>query len=115
MTMEEKLINMGYKIWEAGDKKRIYINDFRKYFEIKELPKQMGRRVYEVNGISTEKSNSYEQREVAELVDHLPVKLYYNCNDDSFYFQNTNYSMAKKIMNTAIEKIRQEADKCTEN
>ena len=30
-TMEEKLIRLGYKVWEKGDMKRIYINDFQKY------------------------------------------------------------------------------------
>ena len=28
-TMEEKLIRLGYKVWEKGDMKRIYINDFQ--------------------------------------------------------------------------------------
>lgn len=28
-TMEEKLLRLGYKVWEKGDMKRIYINDSR--------------------------------------------------------------------------------------
>lgn len=32
-TMEEKLIRLGYKVWEKGDMKRIYI---KKYLEVEE-------------------------------------------------------------------------------
>lgn len=39
-TMEEKLIRLGYKVWEKGDMKRIYINDFQKYLEVEEPIRQ---------------------------------------------------------------------------
>ena len=44
-TMEEKLLRLGYKVWEKGDMKRIYIDDFQKYFEVEETntPAAMGR------------------------------------------------------------------------
>lgn len=56
--MEEKLIRLGYKVWEKGDMKRIYINDFQKYLEVEETntPAAMGRgRI--INGICTDEYN----------------------------------------------------------
>ena len=43
-TMGEKLLRLGYKVWEKGDMKRIYINDFQKYLEVEETntPAAMG-------------------------------------------------------------------------
>lgn len=109
--MEEKLVEMGYKTWEKGDMKRIYINDFREYFEVEECEKQMNRKVFIVNGISAEQASTNVQREVASLVSSsLPVKVYYDCKDDSFHFSGLNSTTAKKIVNSAINKLKEELE-----
>lgn len=69
-TMEEKLIRLGYKVWEKGDMKRIYINDFQKYLEVEETntPAAMGSgRI--VNGICTDECNAPTRRQVLSLID----------------------------------------------
>lgn len=80
-TMEEKLIHLGYKVWEKGDMKRIYINDFQKYLEVEETntPAAMGRgRI--INGICTDEYKSFAQRQALNLVDWgFGAKLYYDC------------------------------------
>ena len=69
-TMEEKLIRLGYKVWEKGDMKRIYINDFQKYLEVEETntPAAVGSgRI--VNGICTDECNAPTRRQALSLID----------------------------------------------
>lgn len=109
--MTEKLVNRGYKLWEKGDKKRVYINDISKYFETEECEKQYNRRVFIVNGISSENINASAQREVEHLVSSIiQVNLYYDCKDGSFHFSGLNSITAKKIVNSAINKLKEELE-----
>ena len=109
--MTEKLLGMGYKVWEKEDMKRIYINDICKYFETEECEKQGNRRVFIVNGFSAEQANASVQREVASLVSSsLPVKVYYDCKDNSFYFSGLNCALAKNIVRSAIDKLKEEVE-----
>lgn len=97
-TMEEKLLRLGYKVWEKGDMKRIYINDFQKYLEVEETntPAAMGRgRI--INGICTDEYKSFAQRQALSLVDWgFGAKLYYDCKKEDWFCKNPGGSLIKK-------------------
>ena len=106
-TMEEKLIRLGYKVWEKGDMKRIYINDFQKYLEVEETntPAAMGRgRI--INGICTDEYKSFAQRQALSLVDWgFGAKLYYDCKKEDWLCKNPGGSLIKKILWTVADKL----------
>ena len=106
-TMEEKLIRLGYKVWEKGDMKRIYINDFQKYLEVEETntPAAMGRgRI--INGICTDEYKSFAQRQALNLVDWgFGAKLYYDCKKEDWFCKNPGGSFIKKILWTVADKL----------
>ena len=106
-TMEEKLIRLGYKVWEKGDMKRIYINDFQKYLEVEETntPAAMGRgRI--INGICTDEYKSFAQRQALNLVDWgFGAKLYYDCKKEDWGCKNPGSNLIKKILWTVVDKI----------
>lgn len=106
-TMEEKLLRLGYKVWEKGDMKRIYIDDFQKYLEVKETntPETMGRgRI--INGICTDEYKSFAQRQALSLVDWgFGAKLYYDCKKEDWFCKNPGGSLIKKILWTVADKI----------
>lgn len=114
-TMEEKLIRLGYKVWEKGDMKRIYINDFQKYLEVEETntPAAMGRgRI--INGICTDEYKSFAQRQALNLVDWgFGAKLYYDCKKEDWFCKNPGGSLIKKILWTVVDKL--DCENCPEN
>lgn len=107
-TMEEKLLRLGYKVWEKGDMKRIYINDFQKYLEVEETntPAAMGTgRI--VNGICTDKCNAATRRQVLHLIDWgFGVKLYYDCKKEKWFCKNPDSDLLTKILWTVTDKIK---------
>lgn len=76
ITITEKLVNKGYSIWKKGTKKRVYIND------ISQLAEKFG--VEMINPIGYRKVNAY-----------------YDCTNDTFYFNCSNGRKAtvNKILN----------------
>lgn len=106
-TMEEKLLRLGYKVWEKGDMKRIYINDFRKYLEVEETntPAAMGSgRI--VNGICTDECNAPTRRQVLSLIDWgFGAKLYYDCKKEDWRCKNPGNNLIKKILWTVVDRI----------
>lgn len=105
-SMEEKLVENGYKVWEKYGKKRIYINDFEKYMDVQVIEGGMGRgRI--VNGISTEKCNAHLQRNVLSLIDGTNgMKFFYDCIDNEFHWSNTSYKTIEAIMKSIASKLR---------
>lgn len=65
MGIEEKLVEAGYKIWEKGEMKRVYINDIAT--------------LCEKYGILTN----------AKRINKT-VKMYYDCKTDTFNYSATN-------------------------
>lgn len=109
INMQKKLENMGYKVWEKGDKKRIYINDYDKYMDVQKIEGGMGRgRI--VNGISTENMNSITQKKVIHFIEDSKFngfKIYYDLNDKSFHSSSTKGSpVIADIVKTIVDKIK---------
>ena len=78
-TVTDVLIEKGYYVWQGGQNKRIYLNDFVK------LAKEFG----------------VTHREDKEF---RKIRMYYDVNNDTFYIQNKP-SWTKKV-DELIEAIR---------
>jgi len=85
MKLEQFLISKGFKIWEKGGMKRIYINDLA------------------VLGIEEITSNPKSLRDVT---------FYYDCISDEFRFSTT--SSKEKVMRELVNKIREDAKNAAE-
>lgn len=110
-TLEEQLLAQGYKIWQNGSfKKRIYINDFKKYLDIKDKGKSEATRnkVFEVNGISTEHLESYNQKLINEFITNK-ITIYYDCINEEFCYKQEKYNqeIIDKIYASGIEKLKE--------
>lgn len=109
--LEEKLLEKGYKVWVSGKHIRIYINDFKKYLDIKEkgICRRSAVKVYEINGISNENCNKWIQKAVVELAESNKLSIYYDCVTEKFYFKDEyNCKLICNIYNSGINKLRED-------
>lgn len=79
LTVSEKLTSKGYKVWEKGTHKRIYINN------IVELAEKFGIELINPSG-------------------YRKVSVYYDCKNDTFYYNCSNGR--KATVNTILSAIR---------
>nr|DAE10144.1 MAG TPA: hypothetical protein [Siphoviridae sp. ctGuJ10] len=109
-TLEEQLLAQGYKIWQNGSFKRIYINDFKKFLDIKDKGKSDTTRnkIYEINGISTEFLETYNQKLINEFITNK-ITIFYDCINEEFCYKQEKYN--REIINTiyasGIEKLKE--------
>ncbi len=107
--MEEKLLKLGYKIWEKGEYKRIYINDVVKYCEVIEKEEDSGQ-FYDVfvNGINTLSYSISSRKELKKFLngDYSYMKLYYDCKKDVFISVEVRNPLCKEVFNTVVNKLK---------
>lgn len=102
--MEEKLLNLGYKVWEKNGMRRIYV-DYHKYLEVEVIDGGMGRgRI--INGFNTTEYAASSQKQALELIGGgYGTKLYYDCKELKWVKQTTGAPLMGRILDTVIEKI----------
>lgn len=105
-NIQNKLESMGYKIWEKGDKKRIYINDLQSFVDVKQIDKGDHHETV-VNGINTYNYHrSSRKRLEAMLNGSASEKLYYDVKDKKFSWSSDGTKLKDDVIESIIKKVR---------
>lgn len=114
--MENKLLEMGYKIWERTDKngkkhKRIYINDFNKYLNIEDKGIDKGGIQYlVVNDIDFSSLKRQARKTIVNQIKNNGFTVWYNCETGKFSFESSDYKITDEIIRSGIKNIRKELE-----
>lgn len=100
-TIEEKLIRLGFKVWEKDDKRRIYV-DYVKYLDVVESDTNEAY-CFTVNGICVDNWSRPKRKYVMQNILTGYCKLYYDLVGNKWGMRTTPY--AEKVLTTVIDKI----------
>lgn len=100
-TIEEKLIHLGFKVWEKDDKRRIYV-DYVKYLDVVESDTNEAY-CFTVNGICVDNWSRPKRKYVMQNILTGYCKLYYDLVENKWGMRTTPY--AEKVLTTVIDKI----------
>lgn len=100
-TIEEKLIRLGFKVWEKDDKRRIYV-DYVKYLDVVESDTNEAY-CFTVNGICVDNWSRPKRKYVMQNILTGYCKLYYDLVENKWSMRTTPY--AEKVLTTVIDKI----------
>ena len=100
-TIEEKLIRLGFKVWEKDDKRRIYV-DYVKYLDVVESDTNEAY-CFTVNGICVDNWSRPKRKYVMQNILTGYCKLYYDLVENKWGMRTAPY--AEKVLTTVIDKI----------
>ena len=100
-TIEEKLIRLGFKVWEKDEKRRIYI-DYAKYLDVVESDTNEAF-CFTVNGICVDNWTRFKRKYIMQNILTGYCKLYYDLIENKWGMKTAPY--AEKILATVIDKI----------
>lgn len=106
-SVEDKLISNGYTVWSKNGKERIYVNNLRKYLEIKKADGDVT-----FNGISvwdntSRKSeyNAWVKKLTVYEKNSLGIDLYYDCKDKEWHDNNNGDTVGAMIVAEVVKAI----------
>lgn len=114
--MEDKLLEMGYKIWERTDRngkkhKRIYINNFNKYLNIEDKGiDKSGVQYLVVDGIDFSGLKRQAKKTIVNQIKNNGFKVWYNCETEKFSFESTDYEISDEIVRNGIRNLKKELE-----
>ena len=100
-TVEGKLVRLGFKVWEKGDKRRIYV-DYVKYLDVVESDTNEAY-CFTINGICIDKWARFKRKGITQNLLTGYYKLYYDLVEKKWGMKSAPY--AEKILATVIDKI----------
>ena len=114
--MEDKLLEMGYKIWERTDRngkkhKRIYINNFNNYLNIEDKGiDKSGVQYLVVDGIDFSGLKRQAKKTIVNQIKNNGFKVWYNCETEKFSFESTDYEISDEIVRNGIRNLKKELE-----